>query len=90
MGSRPEAEALLRLIGEAIQAERTARGLTVADLAARADTTPSRVSGIEEGRGNPDFLTLDAVVRHGLALPLTPLIVAAERARDATTPGADY
>jgi transcriptional regulator with XRE-family HTH domain len=86
---RPETHELLRLIGQSIQEERTARDLTVADLAARADTTALRVAAIEEGRGNPDFLTLDAVIRHGLVLPLTPLIAAAERTRDAAGAGGD-
>jgi transcriptional regulator with XRE-family HTH domain len=45
-------------IGNRIKAVRTARGLTMADLAGRSGVSKSMVSQIERGQTNPTFATL--------------------------------
>jgi hypothetical protein len=49
-------------------------------VARRAETTAALVRAIENGRGNPEFLTLDHIARLGLRMPLSLIVAAAERA----------
>lgn len=45
-------------IGQRIKAYRTARSLTVKELAAKAQITPSMLSQIERGQANPSLNTI--------------------------------
>ena len=60
-GARSEADRHVRL-GERIRAERTARGLSLRELARRLEVSPSLVSQIETGKIQPSVRTLYAIV----------------------------
>lgn len=70
----------LRPLGQRVRAERTALGLTIRDLAARAGLSPRFLSDLEAGRGNISVRRLAAVGR-ALGLPLTALVAPLEAAQ---------
>lgn len=80
---RAEPQATLGGVGDQLRVCREARNLSAEAIAARSGTTAARLLDIEQGRGNPDFVTLDHIARLGLGLPLSRLIRAAERAAEA-------
>jgi transcriptional regulator with XRE-family HTH domain len=64
---------LLRLIGERISKFRKAKGLSQADLAAKVGMEKPNLSVIENGRTNPQLLTL-ARIAAGLGVTLSDLL----------------
>jgi transcriptional regulator with XRE-family HTH domain len=60
-GARSEADRHVRL-GERLRATRTARGLSLRELARRLEVSPSLVSQIETGKIQPSVRTLYAIV----------------------------
>ena len=60
-GPRSEADRHVRL-GERLRAKRTARGLSLRELARRLEVSPSLVSQIETGKIQPSVRTLYAIV----------------------------
>ena len=70
---------LLVVVGRMVKYAREAQGLSQTALAARAGVHVKGVREIEHGRGNPAFPTLARLVRDGLRISPTDLIVAAER-----------
>src|SRR5439155_25119207 len=57
-GGRPDYPQM----GERLRAARTARGLSLRELAGRLAVSPSLISQIETGRSNPSVSTLYAIV----------------------------
>ena len=62
-------------IGQAIQRERKARGLTLAQLSTMSGVSKSMLSQIERGETNPTFAVLWALTQ-ALEIDLTDLVVA--------------
>ncbi|MGO1317910.1 MAG: helix-turn-helix domain-containing protein [Cellulomonadaceae bacterium] len=63
----------LKVLGPRIRHARTARGLTLADLAARVERAPSLLSQIENGKREPRLALLGAIAA-ALDVPLAELI----------------
>jgi transcriptional regulator with XRE-family HTH domain len=80
-GPRSEADRHVRL-GERLRAKRTARGLSLRELARRLEVSPSLVSQIETGKIQPSVRTLYAMVSE-LGVSLDDLFAADEPAAPA-------
>jgi transcriptional regulator with XRE-family HTH domain len=76
-------------VGEEIRRHRELRRLSYEVVAARAGTTVACVRAIEAGRGKLDFLTVDAIVRLGIRMPLSLIVAGAERAGCDAPPGGE-
>lgn len=69
------ADQLAQRIGAAVRGERTARGLSVTQLARATGLSKTILGRIEHGAGNPSIQTLFAIAR-ALDLPLSALLEA--------------
>ncbi|MCC6522809.1 MAG: helix-turn-helix domain-containing protein [Polyangiaceae bacterium] len=84
----PGADAAVELchrLGERIRTRRTARGLTLRELGARAGVSQRFLVSLEAGRGNPSVATLAAIAR-ALGASAAELLAGAERAEPAAGP----
>ena len=74
--------ALELAIGRQVRAFRTRQGMTVADLARRADLSIGMLSKVENGHTSPSLATLNALA-HALNVPVTSLFRMFEETREA-------
>ncbi|MGR3485382.1 MAG: helix-turn-helix domain-containing protein [Paracoccaceae bacterium] len=77
----PAAPTLEAAIGREVRAHRLRHGLTVAQLAGRADLSSGMLSKIENGLTSPSLTTLQSLAA-ALSVPLTALLRGWEGARD--------
>ena len=77
---KPREKVLEVAIGRELRALRQQRGLTVADLAARAGLSGGMLSKIENGQASPSLTTLQALAQ-ALQIPLTAVFRGYEESR---------
>jgi transcriptional regulator with XRE-family HTH domain len=77
---KPREKVLEVAIGRELRALRQQRGLTVADLAARAGLSGGMLSKIENGQASPSLTTLQALAQ-ALQIPLTAVFRGYEETR---------